>query len=149
MFEKILSLAYVLVALLANDAVKDRHSGYLEIMQDPMFYIILISGIMIALFVDHKDPNVEVKKPVTYFIFSFFACILLSGLAAALKVQSEIGWFYFYCLIAGTTTLSPAIVRKLTTTLPDKLADTILNAIPDFFSWGFNKFSNHKKKEDE
>lgn len=149
MFEKLLSLSYVLVALLANDAVKDRHFGYMEIMYDPMFYIILVSGIGIALFVDHKDPNVQVKRPFTYFIYSFLACILLSGLAVAFKVQSEIGWFYFYCLIAGTTTLSPAIVRKLTTTLPDKLADSLLNAIPDFFSWGFNKFSNQKKKEDE
>ena len=49
----------MLTLLAVNDQVQDRHIGYVEILYDPIFYIILISGIGVAVFADAKDPNLE------------------------------------------------------------------------------------------
>ena len=148
MTEKILSIGYVITALVVNDAVRTRHVGFAEILYDPIFYIILISGIFIALTADDKDPQVEIKSPTKYVVYSFFSSVCLSGLVVAAKIELQIGWLMFYGLIAVTTTVSPTIVRKLMTTLPDVFSEGIGGIFSSFFRWVANKYSNNDKTEE-
>ncbi|HPZ26378.1 MAG TPA: hypothetical protein PKV58_10680, partial [Kaistella sp.] len=113
----------------------------------PIFYIILVSGIGIALTTDNKDPQVEIEKPRKYFIYSFFCSVCLSALVVGAKIELQIGWLMFYGLIAVTTTLSPTIVRKLMTVLPDIFSEGIGGIFSSFFRWGASKYSNEKKEE--
>lgn len=148
MIDKITGFATILTMLIVNDAIQDRRHGLIEIMFDPIFYVILISGIVIALTVDNKDPQVEILKPKSYVIYSFFASLLLSALVVGAKIELQIGWLMFYGLIAVSTTLSPTIVRKLTVVLPDIFTDGIGNIFASFFRWGANRYNNDKKEED-
>lgn len=153
MVEKVLSiglnLGYILTLLVVNDAVRERNYGFVEIMYDPIFYIILISGIGIALTIDNKDPQVEIEKPKKYFLYSFFASICLSALVVGAKIELQIGWLMFYGLIAVTTTLSPTIVRKLMNVLPDIFSEGIGGIFSSFFRWGASKYSNDKKEDND
>lgn len=142
-----LNMGSVLTLLVVNDAVNERNYGFIEIMYDPIFYIILVSGIGIALTTDNKDPQVEIEKPRKYFIYSFFCSVCLSALVVGAKIELQIGWLMFYGLIAVTTTLSPTIVRKLMTVLPDIFSDGIGGIFSSFFRWGASKYSNEKKEE--
>ena len=142
-----LNLGSVLTLLVVNDAVHERNYGFIEIMYDPIFYIILVSGIGIALTTDNKDPQVEIEKPWKYFVYSFFCSVCLSALVVGAKIELQIGWLMFYGLIAVTTTLSPTIVRKLMTVLPDIFSEGIGGIFSSFFRWGASKYSNEKKEE--
>lgn len=146
MIEKALNvsfnLGYVLTLLVINDVVNNRHIGYIEILKDPIFYIILISGIGIALTIDRTDPQVVIKKTGKYLAYSFFAAICLSALVVAAKVELEVGWFMFYSMIAISTTLAPVIVRRSLENLPDVVVQGILSAVSSFFKWGANKYTN-------
>lgn len=133
--------------LVINDTVQNRNLGFIEIMYDPIFYIILISGIGIALTVDNKDPQVEVKKTTSYILYSVLSSMLLSTLVVGAKIELQVGWLMFYGLLAVSTTLSPMIVRKLMIVLPDIFTEGIGGIFASFFKWGASKYSNEKKEE--
>ena len=151
MLEKVLNitlnLGSIFTLLIVNDAVNRRSYGFIEIMYDPIFYIILVSGIGIALTTDNKDPQVEIENPLKYFIYSFLSSVCLSALVIGAKIELQIGWLMFYGLIAVTTTLSPTIVRKLMTILPDIFSEGIGGIFSSFFRWGASNYSNQKKEE--
>ena len=151
MVEKLLtSGSFILTMLIVNDTVRDRKLGLTEIMYDPIFYIILISGIVIALTIDKNDPSTTDLNSFSFFFFSFFSSLLLSALAVAFKIEYQLGWFSFYSMIAITTTLSPTIVRKGAKAFPDIISDGIGSVISSFFKWGANKYTNdNKTKEDD
>ncbi len=145
MTEKIINTGTVLSLLVLNDKVRARNSGLAEIMYDPIFYIILISGIVISLTIDNKDPaTATVERPMSYFLYSFFASVILSALVVGAKIELQIGWLMFYGLIAVTTTLSPAIVRRLITSLPLILSE----GIEAFFASFFKRYNQKKGDHD-
>lgn len=139
----------MLSLFMVADNLQGRQHGFVEIMYDPIFYIILISGIGIALTIDNKDPQVEIQKPRIYFLYSFFASVCLSALVVGAKIELQIGWLMFYSLIAVSTTLSPTIVRKLMTVLPDIFSEGIGGIFSSFFRWGANKYNNEKKESND
>lgn len=132
MTEKILNIGTIISLLVINDRVRARNAGLVEILYDPIFYIILVSGIGISLTIDQRDPQVEVERPLSYFVYSFFASVILSALAVGAKIELQIGWLMFYGLIAVTTTLSPTIVRRLISTLPSIFSDGIESFLKGF-----------------
>lgn len=155
MWEKTIMLTFntisMLTLLAVNDQIQNRHIGYVEILYDPIFYIILVSGIGVAVFADAKDPNLEFVASLRAFGYSFLSSVLLSTIVVAVKVELQVGWLMFYGLIAVSTTISPTIVRRLMIVLPDVFTEGIGGIFASFFRWGANKYSNEpiKKEEDD
>ena len=123
------------------------------IFRDVIFLLILCSGIVMSLTLDHNRPDVNRKITIQYVMFSFSASVFFSVLTVAAYLEFNFMKFYLYVLIGTAATLSPQFARKVLPQAPEELKKGAFSLFRSFIQGWANKLENKdnniKEKENE
>lgn len=141
-------MTYLYIFLISAAASVDL-SHIAPIFKDVIFLMIMITGIVMSLTLDHNRPDVNRKITFGYILFSVAASIFFSMLSIAAYIEFNFMKFYFYILIGGTASLAPQFARKILPEAPEELKKGAFGLLRAFFTGAAKKFDTNYKKEEE